>query len=211
MKHSFFKTSLYIFVLSFSMAACYPGGPEYIEDYDAVYTQQIDLNFDWDDKTKNVYFMPDTVMDLSDPDSDPSPITSPAHILGQVALQMNSYGFTRETDTAKALNSDFIVLVSRARSNNYVTTWWGGWGGWYGWGWGGCCYYPPTTVSNYRTGSLLVEIINTAELDSTNKVIPFLWQGAGEGLFEGTNSSIQNRGDKAISQMFLQSPYLNRN
>jgi len=212
MKKSFLKISIGILALSGLMAACYPGGPEYVSDYDVTYTYIIDENYNWDDKAKNVYFMPDTVVDVSEPGTSPSPIASQSQILANVAQEMNAYGFVREPDSAMAQNTDFIVLVSRVRTNNYYYNWWGGWGGYWGGYWGGCCYYPPVaTVSNYRTASLTIQIIDTKKITIGEHEIPIIWQGVGDGLFEGSASSISTRGQASIKQMFKQSPYLNRN
>jgi hypothetical protein len=65
--------------------------------------------------------------------------------------------------------------------------------GWPGWGWGGCCYYPPvTTVSNYRTGSLLLQFVDTENVDPNDEeVIPIVWQGTlGWSVFEGSSGQI---------------------
>lgn len=207
------KPAFLFLALAATVVACYPGGPEYIEDFDFTYTHNYNNDFDWADKTKNVYVMPDTVMELSDPTNSPKPLGNQDEILKKVADNLANYGFVRELDTAQVKNSDFVVIVSNVRSNNYYYTWWGGgWDYWGGWGWGGCCYYPPvTTVGNYRTGSLIVEIINVDELNQNEETIPIIWQGVGEGLFEGSAQNIKSRTLKSIDQMFKQSPYLNRN
>lgn len=211
MKSSIFKLGTLIVALAAVMASCYPGGPEFIEDYDVVYT--FDLKPDaFTDKNKKVYFLPDTIVDLSDPQTSPSPKGDAAPVLAEIVSQMNAYGYTRETDINNVDATDFIVLCSVTRSNNYYYTWWGGWGYWPGWGWGGCCYYPPVaTVSNYRTGSLLLQFIDTESLDENEDEIPVVWQGTLEGLYEGSSSNITNRAVKGVNQMFEQSTYLNRN
>ena len=204
MKKSLLNIILPIIALGAIMASCYPGGAEYVSDLDVTYTFILDQNFDWSDKSKKVYFMPDTVMDASDPKNSPKPIVSAQELLSTVKQELNAYGFVEEPDYNNALNTDFIVTVSRVRSNNYYYSYWGGYWGWY--------YYPPVaTVSNYKTGSLIVEIINTAEIDTASENIPGLWQGVSDGLFEGTASGIEARGKASIQQMFVQSPYLNRN
>lgn len=211
MKKSFLKISLFVIVLSAVMAACYPGGPEYVNDFDVTYTFKVDPDYNWDDKSKKVYFMPDTVLDVSDPDQDPSPIVSQKELLAEVAKQLGDYGFQRELDSTDVINTtDFIVLVNRVRSNNYYYSWWYGWGGyWPGWG---CCYYPPvTTVSNYRTASLTIQIVDSKGIDFNKEEIPIIWQGVGDGLFEGTAGNIESRGKASINRMFVDSPYLNRN
>lgn len=204
MKNLFLKIGLPVIALSAFMASCYPGGAEYTSDLDVTYTFILDNKYDWADKSKNVYFMPDTVMDASDPKDSPNAIGSTQEILAAVQSELNSYGFIQEPDFSNALNTDFIVTVSVIRSNNYYYSYWGGYWGWY--------YYPPVaTVSNYKTASLTIEIINTSEIDTASENMPGLWQGVSDGLFEGTNSSIEARAKASIEQMFIQSPYLNRN
>jgi hypothetical protein len=211
MKKSFANVAALLIGLAALMASCYPGGPEFVEDYDVVYT--FNLNQDVSgDPSKTVYFLPDTIVDLSDPESSPPPKGNEAQILNEIRIKMAEQGYVEETDTSKVFETDFIVLCSVTRSNNYYYTWWGGWSGWPGWGWGGCCYYPPvTTVSNYRTGSLLLQFVDTENVEEDEEVIPIVWQGTLDGLFEGSSSNITNRAKKGIDQMFEQSPYLKRN
>ncbi len=211
MKKSFLKLGVFVVALAATMAACYPGGPEFIEDYDVVYT--FDLNpAIAGDKSKTVYYLPDTIVDLSDPQSSPAPKGDADAVLNEIRAKMAEMGYTQETDINKVDSTDFIVLCSVTRSNNYYYTWWGGTRWWPGWGWGGCCYYPPvTTVSNYRTGSLLLQFIDTENVDPNDDEIPVVWQGTLEGLYEGSSGNITARAKKGIDQMFIQSPYLNRN
>ena len=211
MKRGFLKISLGITLLALGMAACYPGGPEFIEDYDVVYTFELDID-KASDVTKKVYFLPDTIIDLSDPMSSPPPKGDGTAVLNEIALKMNELGYTRETDVNKVDQTDYVLLCSVTRSNNYYYNWWYGWGYWPGWGWGGCCYYPPVaTVSNYRTGSLLLQFVSTEDLDPDDEEIPVIWQGTLDGLFEGSAGNITARATKGIDQMFAQSPYLKRN
>ena len=211
MKKSILKISAVIVGLAAFMASCYPGGPEFIEEYDVVYTFDLDPDVAGD-PSKTVYFLPDTIVDISDPDNSPPPKGNADEVLNEIRLKMADLGYTQETDINKLDSTDFIVLCSVARTNNYYYTWWGGWGGWPGWGWGGCCYYPPvTTVSNYRTGSLLLQFVDTENVDEDEEEIPVVWQGTLEGLYEGSSGNITARARKGIDQMFKQSDYLKRN
>jgi hypothetical protein len=210
MKRSIVKTLLLVCTSVALITACYPGGPEYIEDYDAVYTVK-DPSFDFSDPSVTTYFLADTVMDISEPGQSPKPVGNQAAVLAEIAAQMDAMGYTRITDTTKVLTADFIVTTTVTRTNNYYYNYWYGWGGWYGWGWGGCCYYPPyATVSNVRTGSLLVDIIDTKSLDPNEEHLPIVWTGIMMGLYEGTSQNITNRAVNGIEQMFKQSQYLKR-
>lgn len=195
------------------LAACYPIGPNTVEDYDVVYTVLPDPTFDFADASRTTYFMPDTVIDLSDPKSSPNPVGNQKNLLAEIATNMNDLGYTRITDTTALGNVDYVVLASVARTNNYYYNWWSGWGygGYWGyWGWGGCCYYPVATVSNIRTGTLIVEMIDAHQLKPENTEAPVVWMGLGDGLYQGSVSDINSRSTKALNQMFNQSPYLKR-
>jgi hypothetical protein len=65
-------------------------------------------------------------------------------------------------------------------------------------------------VSNIRTGSLIVDLIDNRSLDPNEEFLPIVWTGAIQGLYEGSSTNIQNRASKAIDQMFIQSSYLKR-
>ena len=213
MKKIGFKNLLLFAFATALVSSCYPGGPEYVEDYDAVYTlinPKPPVNFDFADPTRTKYFMPDTVMDISEPGESPKPIGSSSEALAQVASNMAALGYTRIMNIVDTADADYIVTITVSRSNNYYYNYWYGWGYWYGPGYG-CCYYPPySTVSNIKTGSLLVDMIDYRSLTPNEENLPIVWTGAVQGLFQGSNSSIENRALNAIDRMFTQSPYLKR-
>lgn len=211
-----FKEMKHLFLMAITAAlatSCYPGGPEYVEDYDAVYTiinPNPPSGFYFHDtiNPRTKYFMPDTVVDISEPGQSPRPIGDAKAALARVASNMAALGYTRITDITDTADADYIITVTVSRSNNYYYNYWGGWGYWYGWG--GCCYYPPyATVSNIRTGSLLVDMIDYRSLDPNEENLPIVWTGGIQGLYEGSASNINNRTANAIDQMFNQSEYLN--
>ncbi len=199
-----------LFILAFTgliLQACYPGGPEFVEDYDMVFATKTD-NYNY---TKNkTYVMPDTIIDVSDPDdptTPPSAGVSPTVVLNQVAANMKNFGYTRvATDTADASNADVVVLVQRLLSNNFVS-YWNPWYPCYYCGW-----YPPSyTTYNYQTGTLYVTMIDVAQSDTTTGEIKFIWDAGVNGLLNGSTGNIQNRAVNGVDQMFKQSPYLKVN
>ncbi len=207
MRKSILKITLPIVALSAIMAACYPGGPEYVDDYDVTYSYLVDQDYDWTDKTKKTYYMPDKVTDNTEV-GGPKPVASASQILAAVAQELNDLGYIRELDSTNANNTDFVVLISRVRSDNYYYSYWYSWGYYY--------YYPVATVSNYQTASLAVQMIETDKIvpnPDPDKPLEFptLWAGVYTGLFEGTTQNLTSRGQAAIHQMFKQSPYLDRN
>ena len=197
------------------LSSCYPISPEFVSDFDSVFTEKSDPDFDFANPALNTYYLADTVIVLTDPNaSDTNLEVDLQLILNRVRRNMNQAGYTEITDSALATQADYLVLVSVNRSDNYFSTWWGGWGGWGGWGWwgwGGCCFFPPVvTTSNNRTGAVIVELLEGKSLPQKNETIPEVWYGVGTGLFRGNNTNLTNRTLNAIDQMFLQSPYLNR-
>lgn len=197
------------------LSSCYPISPEFVSDFDSVFTEKSDPDFDFANPALNTYYLADTVIVLTDPNaSDTNLEVDLQLILNRVRRNMNQAGYTEITDSALATQADYLVLVSVNRSDNYFSTWWGcwgGWGGWGWWGWGGCCFFPPVvTTSNNRTGAVIVELLEGKSLPQKNETIPEVWYGVGTGLFRGNNTNLTNRTLNAIDQMFLQSPYLNR-
>ncbi|MEJ8583681.1 DUF4136 domain-containing protein [Riemerella anatipestifer] len=91
-------------------------------------------------------------------------------VLNEIAKQFNAKGLsTNQTP-------DLIVNVKAShkkvediQSTNPYGMW--GWGGPWGWGWG----MNRTWVSNYNTGTLVIDIVDA----KTNKLV---WQGIGSGI-----------------------------
>ena len=111
-----------------------------------------------------------------------------------------------------------LLIVSAVEVENVSVGWWypyyPGWGwDWYwywdpGWGW----YYPPyyypsyPYYSTYKTGTLLLEMMNPKDYDviDGDTVMRVYWHGALNGVLEG--SDIKQRTIKGIDQIFEQSP-----
>lgn len=206
------KTLLWAFSVTVILQSCYPGGPQYVEDYDVTYARQ-NPNYKFEDnKDKITYVMPDTIVDITDPDevNDPPeiPESTERMILDQVRMRMGDYGYTL-LDDSEVDNADYVVLCQRLVTDNYVTYFWGGWGCWYpGWCWGG--YYPPvSTTYNYRTGTLYVTM-GAMEL-STPDTLEIIWDAGVNGLLGTSTSVTQARINDGINNMFDLSPYLNKN
>jgi len=203
-------------VLAF-MEGCYPDNSLTISQADLVLTGYNDsVNF----QSLHTYYMPDTIFVRRADTTDKTPVVDQDAYLAEIALQMQTMGYQRLTlqDTANHQVPDVELIVS-ALEVTYVTSGWyypyyPGWG-WYGswspgWGW----YYPPSYYppmpwySEYRTGTLLMEMINPNDYDIINgdTVARVYWNGALNGLLEGSN--IKTRVLDGIDQVFKQSPQI---
>lgn len=202
-----------LFYSIMGISGCYPSSPDYIDDYDLVYTQE-DKTFNF--QAVNTYMMPDSVAHII---SDPSQANHQydAQILQDLKHELDALGWTR-LDENSGNQADVVILPSVTSQVNGICDgycYWCYWGWWPGWGpyppawdpsWG--WYYPPSMVcTTYNTGSLIVNMTNPKGATSDKK-LPIVWIGVANGLLEGSSSNISSRIDKSIAQMFIQSPYL---
>lgn len=202
--------SLFAALAGLGLAGCYPGGPEYTEDLDVVYTTY-DTEFDF--AGRNTYAMPDQIVtDVQITNSGDTiyEYMKPVYadqILGKIASNMSALGWTR-VDISATPKPDVLLSPAATSSTTYYYSYWYDWwyGGYYGgWGW----YYPPSyTVSSYTTGSLIMTIADP-NLDSPINSSPTAWVGVLNGLLSGSGNV--NRALTGIDQAFAQSPYLKTN
>ena len=189
-----------ILVLALSLASCYPGGIEYYDETDVVYTNYEPDN---DFSAQSTYSMPDNVVKIRGniiDGEDPEFIKEPynTQIITRIAENMADLGWTRVDDPADA----DLVLFPASWSNTTIYYWYDYWCWYYpyycGWGW-----YYPGGVSSYTTGTLVMTLV----ADGEEYVEPSrVWTGAVNGLLSGANNI--NRIYKGIDQAFEQSPYL---
>lgn len=190
--------------------------PEYgmsTEDYDIVATYY-DNSFDYG--AVRTFAMPDSVIHIVDTSRvDDIGRDYDALILNEVVRNLESRGYTRETDP-ESNGSDVVVLVYATSADNYYTypwsPWWGYWGRWPGWG-----YWPPGPgwgpryprfwrVGSYRTGTLVIDMLDPNDADTDAQLIPSRWVALQNGLLNDVNSG--ERIANNIAQAFNQSPYL---
>ncbi|TMI73656.1 MAG: DUF4136 domain-containing protein [Bacteroidetes bacterium] len=217
------RSKLYQWVVCvslFVLISCYPKGAEFAEDLDLVLTN---YNQDFDFKAKHTYAIPDSVIKITgdvfnDPDGDHKPTfvdqTYANAILAAVNQNMTANGWTRVSKTS---NPDVVLLASAMTTTNiyYYYDWWY-WSWWYpsgcycyGWYYPG--YYPPYYVSGYRSGTVLVQMVDRSAIVPSGGNVPVEWTAIFNGLAEGSTSSITARIGTAINQAFSQSPYLKIN
>lgn len=199
------------------LTSCEDRGPEYISDYDVVYTNhQSSMDF----STVKTYQLIDTLMFLTPNGKSMGSLTHNFDevVLDRVKSNLDDLGWTMITPAEEGVvEADIVVTVSSITTtyiNQYwYDDWWYYWdwyGGFYpGWGWGPG-YYPwygyPMYYTTYDTGTVFIEMINPKQQMSADKKIPIVWVGLINGLLEGSN--INARINKNIDQAFMQSPYL---
>ena len=203
--------------------ACYPGGPESIDQLSLVVTL---FDNQGDFQQFRTYVMPDSVIHVVG-DNDTMTISRAFDdsILVWVERNMTNYNWVRLPDTGAPETPDVALLVYATVSDNWIGfvsyPWWPGWG-WYpgwgywppccgpGWGWGYPCCGSVQGV-NYQTGTVGIGMFNPADVDTVNKVLPNLWGGALNGVLTDDASRVEQGLKNGIDQAYAQSPYLRLN
>lgn len=194
--------------------SCYPKGADYVEELDLVYTNY-DASFPF--ASKHTFAIPDSVVKITgdifeDPDGNHRPqfmsAASGDVILNAIKTNMTNAGWTK---VDKNNNPDVLMLVSSMTTTNlywyydwYYWTWW--YGGWYGWYYP-CCYYP-MYVTGYRSGTVMVQMIDATTAKPGSENVSVVWNCVINGLAEGGTSNIASRVTSGFDQAFIQSPYL---
>jgi hypothetical protein len=199
-------------IASLVFLSCQPSAPEFVSDYDVVYTNH-ERSFDFG--VVRTYFLPDTVVHAVPP-GETADHRFDDQILSSLETNLNALGWTRLNES-EGTGADVVILpnVSEQAYGSCATYcwycdwgWYPGWGayspGWGpGWGWG----YPSGIVcGSYATGTVVVNI--TAPSIARDSTLPVVWVGILNGLLEGSDASINTRIGRNIDQMFRQSAYL---
>lgn len=198
------------------LASCYPGGAEYYEELDLVYTNY-DNQFDF--AGRHTYAVNDSVPKIgddsfNDPDGDGEPdFMDPVYsvpLLASIRQNMTAAGWT-EVDENNS--PDVILLVDCMTTTNiyyYYDWWYWGWyyPGWYpGWGWYYPGYYPPYYITGYRSGTISMRMTNPDPVIGGGN-IPTEWLCLINGLAEGGTTNLVSRIQANVDKAFIQSPYL---
>lgn len=197
------KTKIFYYLsILILMGSCYPGGTEYYEDTDIVYTNYDD-QFDF--ASRGTYSIPDKIVNITgniivgeDPEFVKEPFNT--QMLQKMEDNMMKLGWTKVEDPTDA----DLVLFPAVWTNTTVYYFYDYWCWYYpyycGWGWG----YP--SVSSYTTGTLLMTLV----ADGDDYITPDrVWTAAANGLLSGAYNV--SRVNRAIDQAFTQSPYLKSN
>lgn len=199
----------YLFVLFILFGfGCYPGGPEYVDELDVVYTNY-DESFNFVDTY--TYSLPPGVIDINERVSanDPPEFIDDEFgnaILNEVRANMNALGWT-EVDEDE--NPDIIMLASAFSTSTYYY-YDPGWWWWYypgyapGWGWGYPGYFPGY-VTGYTTGTVLIQMTDPNAISGDE--VPVVWTCAFNGLLQGSDANIISRIESNIDQAFTHNPF----
>ena len=125
------------------------------------------------------------------------PSTYSTQMLNTMKANMASLGYSLVDVSA---NPDFVLMPSALESTNveYYYDYWG-----YYWGW----YYPYPMTYTYKSGSLMMDLIDYKDVSADGKR-RVVWTGIVNGLLEGSSSEFTARMNKTIEQAFRQSEYL---
>ena len=207
------------------IGGCYPGGPEYLSDYDLIATEYSEEY--WNANSPSTYYMPDSlgwIEDREDLDNnDDLTREYDAFILGEVAENMALQGYQRITELDVNNPPDLYVFTQALAVKNTTVSWipgypwyggyYPGWGGYYpgyGPGWGG--YYPGwggvPVATSYTTGTILIEMGDAKNLDEENKIVNMVWAAGIDGILGSSKASNEQFISQSIQQAFNQSPYL---
>ncbi len=202
------------------LVSCYPEGADDAEDYDVAmttYDRDKDASYFAGLKT---FSMPDTIVYfVNKQDEIAGNHQFDKSILQLIEKQFTDLGYQRITGSATD-SPDFVVTVSAFSNVNYYFVnnnwynywnWYDGWY-WYNWNfgpnWGP--YYPwsPVSVLSYRSGSIVIDMLDPANVADGSNKIPVIWSGIVDGIIDGSPNSILQRAETQIRQCFAQSPYL---
>lgn len=204
--------------LIFSLSGCYPDKIEYVDEYDIAATH---VNEDADFSEYTTFSVIDTIMHVTEDEED-DPNFSRDHdefIIAELRQNMLDMGYV-ELESPDTINRpDLVLLVSAVSSDfyyyysyyPYYWDWYPGWGypgwGYPGWGYPGWGY--PVYGGSYSTGTLVVDMWDTDEVDpGSDEPTGIIWTGVVDGILAGNDSQTEARLDKQINQLFTQSPYL---
>jgi hypothetical protein len=187
------------------MGGCYPGGAEFVDELDVVFTDY-DKNYDFGNQAS--FHLVDSIYVARDPGDPVLPASTRNAILTTIRTNMTNNGYISLPDTAGA---DMILFATVNLTDKTFTTLfpvccWGA----PGWGWGWGAGWIPVQQS-YTTGSILVQLIDPETFDLTNQLYLVHWIGASYGIQAGSQTFVDNRIRRGINQSFIQSPYFKRN
>ncbi len=189
--------------LFLTLSGCYPGQPEFVEEYDVVYTNyQPDFNF----SSNYTYTLPDGVLIINDRDPEAEPeFLDPVFgdvILNNIRQNLDTQGWQ---EVGVNQNPDVVVLPT-AFDTDFLYFYNPGYWCWYypcwGWGYPG---YSPGYVGGYSTGTVLIQMTFPSGVE--NDEVPVIWLGSFNGLLQGSDSNLVNRIDKNLNQAFSQPPF----
>lgn len=210
------KTKFLLFAaIAIFASSCYPGGAKYVDELDTSISKY-NPEYAWDAIGGKTYTMPEEIRHIKDGDDVEDPDRKyDDDIIVQVNKNMQRLGFVL-VDGSNQDEVDIVVALTLIEQNNRGASWvpgGGWWGGWYpgwgpGWGWGG--YYPWYPVYyNYKTGSTLIHMgdFKNREVIDGKEIVPPIYEGAVDGLIQGSSQYIGNRIERGIDELYNQAPF----
>jgi hypothetical protein len=193
--------SILVFGSMVLLQACFPFGPEDIEDFDIVGTfYDENVNF----ANFKTYAMPDTIVKVTGSGTSSEKGQYDDLVLDQIEANMGAIGYTRVQSPEQA---DMLLTVAVVRDGyNLDSSYDYGdyYGNQYDYGSGGYYY----TGSDYQvsTGTVLMNLANHKDGDTTKESA--MWLGLLNGITEQSFTNTSRRLIELINQAFVQSPYL---
>ena len=134
-------------------------------------------------------------------------------VLKEISKNLEALGYVR-VHKSETVTPDVAMLVGALSSNNWVAYTYYPWSYYYYWwpyypGWGIYYpYYPTTSIVNYPTGSLMMELVSLNDADPDTQRTPVIWTGVVTGLLVQGDVDPASRINQTIDQAFAQSAYL---
>lgn len=206
-KNSAFQLSVVVFMLTgvaFLFSACYKDYGLSTADYDVVIT-----SYDEDAvfQGKSVYYLEEEFIDLDDPE-DPNPDQPPNKptILSAIRAELAAYGYVEVVPSDDMESADVGIRIAYTETDYFYYVWYDCWY-WYSY----CWYYPPGwsyPQYAYTAGTLFIQMGDLTGLVTPDDDIAAMWFAGINGLLNDTSDGLVERIQDAITQAFVQSPYL---
>ncbi len=130
-------------------------------------------------------------------------------LLGEITLNMENRGYKLTSRTSAPDLGINVTAIKNTSTTVYTPGWYWGYPGYYSpgwWGYPGYGYdypYPPTYISSYSTGTLLIDLVDLKNKTTDNKVM-IRWNAYIRALMTG-NHTLDDI-IKSIDQAFKQTP-----
>jgi hypothetical protein len=177
-----------------------------------------DSSFDF--TTLRTFSMPDTIVHLFPLGEAAQAVTRQFDrvAINQVRQDLRARGYVEITNAS--IRPDFVVLVGATATPNYNAfvgyPWFTFWGFYRGWAWfspgfsttWGIIYpwFSVVGITSFDRGTLIVDLIPTASVNTTTRTIRSAWTGVAASLLNGSITSVTV--SAAVDRMFQLSPYL---
>jgi hypothetical protein len=205
------KTLAIVGLVLIAMAGCRPEPDAYRLFDELVVSTNYDINADFGAYT-TYSISTDTIGFVTNTNPDDTIITQgessyPRPILDRIISNMNQLGFSKVGRTENPdlrinvyVVNDFNLFQEVVYPNYYYPSYYG-----YGYGYGSYYGYPYINTYASNTGSLVVEMLDLKNITVTNTV-KVIWSAYMGDVY--STIDLIKQSEEAISQAFVQSPYL---